>query len=318
MAHKPTAGEMSTSTPRAFAVDRKIGHILGTNTKMEKLPDGREIINSGVTMAPAKRSGIVNVCAGATAACIATCVLWFAGRRMSAKMRACAKNITTLWALWPARFYARFNRELSNQERRAAAAGVGSYCRPNVASDLNHDHVVAAHPSTTFYDYTAIFARMVDYLAGCLPKNYFLTFSVKESTPFDHVAHVLENGGNVAVVVDTYYWGPSHRYGLMPETATFTTPDGRRSITVPVIDGDRHDIRTPEYDGRGKMIGLRLKAQSNKVKARARLLGFAKPFALGGKENSARYDMRQGGHITIILPAAAPAGNPALSILQTA
>lgn len=129
------------------------------------------------------------------------------------------RNLTALWFYWPERFYARYDRELTNQERRAAAAGVESYNRPNVASDLNHDRIVAAHPRTTFYDYTAGFVRMIEYLAGRLPANYHLTLSVKESTPFDNVEYVISRGGNVAVVVDTYYWGPTKRYGLMPAHA---------------------------------------------------------------------------------------------------
>lgn len=306
MAHKATAEELATVNAKGRAADARVGKILGTNTKLEKLPDGREVINSGVTMAPSKRSGIVNVCEWASAACIATCVLWFAGRRAAAKMRECARNVTRLWFFWPARFYARYDRELTNQERRAAAAGVESYNRPNVASDLNHDRIVSKHPATTFYDYTAGFVRMVEYLTGKLPANYHLTFSVKESTPFEHVEYVLSRGGNVAVVVDTYYWGPTHRYGLMPARATFQTADGSRFFTVPVIDGDRHDIRTPEFDGRGRMIGLRLKAQSNRVKELARARGFAKFFGRGGKEHSTRFEMRQAGEIVITLPTLDP------------
>lgn len=309
MATRPTTREMETATPRGLDADRKVAHILGTNTKLEKLPDGRRVINSGVTMAPSKRSGIVNVCQWASAACIAACVLWFAGRRAGAKMRECARNVTRLWHFWPDRFYSRYDRELTNQEKRAAAEGVESYHRPNVASDLDHDRIIGRHPATTFYDYTAGFERMVAYLAGKMPPNYHLTFSVKESTPYDHVAYVLERGGNVAVVVDTYYWGPTHRYGLMPASATIRSADGQRSITIDVIDGDRHDIRTPEFDGRGRMIGLRLKAQSNKVKELARRRGFAKAFAMGGKEHSARGEMVQGGRIEFTLPSLAPSGS---------
>lgn len=308
MAARPTPAELTSANPRGILADERVAHILGTNTKLEKLPNGRQVINSGVTMAPSKRSGIVNVCQWATAACIAACVLWFAGRRAGARMRECARNVTRLWYFWPERFYSRYDRELTNQERRAAAEGLESYHRPNVASDLNHDRIVSAHPATTFYDYTAGFERMCSYLDGKLPANYHLTFSVKESTPYEHIEHILSRGGNVAVVVDTYYWGPTHRYGLMPKSAVFFNASvPGMFINCPVIDGDRHDIRTPEFDGRGKMIGLRLKAQSNKVKALARAKGFAKPFTLGGKEHSTRGEMLQRGSITIQLQSESPA-----------
>jgi len=305
MAHKATAIELETATPQGLKYDAKVGKILGTNTKMEKLPNGREIINSGCTMAPSKRSKIVNVCGWATAACIATCVLWFSGRRAGARMRECARNVTLLWYYWPERFYSRYDRELSNQEKRARAAGVESYNRTNVASDLNHDRIISRHPDTTFYDYTAGFGRMMDYLWGLLPPNYHLTFSVKESTPFEHVKDIIALGGNVAVVVDSYYWGPTHRYGLMPQRAVFQTADGE-NFSVDVVHGDKHDIRTPEFDGRGKMIGLLLKAQSNKVKEKARTSGFARYFSRGGKEFSTRHEFRQAGTIVITLPRSNP------------
>jgi len=216
-------------------------------------------------------------------------------------MRECAKNITALFFFWPDRFYARYDRELTNQETRAAALGVKSYHRPNVASDVDHDRIIGNHPATRFYDYTAVYGRILAYLNGELPPNYSLTFSVKESTPYEFVRNVIRRGGNVAVVIDSYYWGSSHRYGLLPATVTFT--DGSDEITVDCVDADRDDIRTPERDGSGKACLLRMKSQSKKLKETARKLGFSKPFALGGKEHSTRFEMRMSGHCVIRLPS---------------
>lgn len=300
-------------SPKAEKYDRAVSSLLGTNSKLEKAPSGEEILNSGVTLAPSKRSGMLDVCKWATAACIACCCLWWAGRRLGAKIRQAARNRTGLFFYWPERFYARLDREIERQQAEADTLGIRSFCRLNVASDLDHDTVPGRHPQTTFYDYTAGFDRMMKYLAGGMPSNYHLIFSVKESTPFDDIRDIIGRGGNVAIVIDSYYWGQTKRYGLVPSIIEFTTPDGGESFTVSCVDGDRHDIRTPEFDGRGKAVALRLKAQSNRVKDLARRKGFAKPFALGGKEYSTRYEFRQGGHCTVVLPRRAPAGLPILS-----
>jgi hypothetical protein len=68
-----------------------------------------------------------------------------------------------------------------------------------------------------------------------LPVNYSLTFS--QDTHNERLAErFLSSGGNVAVVFGE------------DRPATWRG--------FPVIDGDRHDIRTPAMDGRGVVIGL--------------------------------------------------------------
>ena len=137
---------------KAMKYDRDVDSLLGTNTKLEKTPNGEDILNSGVTLAPSKRSGVLDVCRWATAACIATCCLWFAGRRVGAIIRRAARNRTGLFFFWPDRFYERLNHEIGKQESEADALGVRSFCRLNVASDLEHDHIPGQHPRTIFYD----------------------------------------------------------------------------------------------------------------------------------------------------------------------
>jgi hypothetical protein len=269
----------------------RVNSILGSNSKLLKTPAGFAALNEGVSLAPAKRSGVVNVCEFATAACIAACVLWFAGRTMTATVRAAAIARTMLWYFDPAVFYSRLREELASLARRAAAVGARAFCRLNVASDIDHGpEIPAAFPDITFYDYTKSVERVLRYLSGEFPANYHLSLSVHESSPFADVSAVLARGGNVVVVVDSYYWGPSKRYGTLPASVCFTSPTGER-ITVPAVDGDVSDIRSPEFDGRGVAVCLRLKSQSNKVKAAARKSGFARPWSLGGKDHSQRYEM---------------------------
>jgi hypothetical protein len=287
---------MSANTVRVprnhAAIDwsARVESILSGNAKLDKTPAGVPAIVSGISMAPAKRSGVVNVCPHATPACIAACVLWFAGRTVTTVVRGAAKARTMLWHFQPATFYARLRRELAAQEQRAAREGSRSFVRLNTASDIDHGpDIPAAFPATTFYDYTKDVERVRRYVRGLLPANYHVSLSVHEHSRFDDVADILRSGGNVVVVVDSYYWGPSKRYGTLPAQVCFVSPTGER-LEVGSVDGDIADPRTPEFDGRGNAVCLRLKSQSNAVKERARRSGFARPWSLGGKDYSARFD----------------------------
>lgn len=284
---------MKAKTPRnpaAIDWNSRVSSILSSNSKIEKTPAGVPIINSGISLAPAKRSGVRNVCGSATAGCIAACVLWFAGRTVTAVVRAAAIARTMLLQFSPDVFHARLDREIESQERAADAAGARSFVRPNAASDEDYGPRIAArHPRSTLYDYTKVRQRVRDYLAGKLPPNYHVSYSVHEHARFDDVAEFLRGGANVVVVVDSYYWGPTKRYGTLPAAVEFRSPAGE-SITVSAIDGDVSDIRTPEFDGRGNAVCLRLKSQSGKVKENARKTGFARRFEFGGKEFSARFE----------------------------
>lgn len=275
--------------PETIDWNSRVNSILSSNAKLLKTPSGVDALNEGVSLAPAKRSGVANVCEFATAACIAACVLWFAGRTVTAVVRAAAIARTMLLTFSPAVFYARLRRELQGLADRAAAIGARAFCRLNVASDVEHPReIMAEFPAVTFYDYTKSVERVLRYLVGEFPANYSLSYSVHESSTFADVSAILGRGGNVVLVVDSYYWGPSKRYGTLPAAVTFTGPAGER-ITVPAVDGDVSDIRTPEFDGRGVAVCLRLKSQSNRVKAAARKSGFARPWSLGGKEHSSRH-----------------------------
>lgn len=276
--------------PAAVDWNSRVSSILSSNSKIEKTPAGVPIINSGISLAPSRRSGVRNVCGAATAGCIAACVLWFAGRTVTAVVRAAAIARTMLLQFSPDVFHARLDAEIDAQERAADAVGARSFVRPNAASDEDYGPAIAArHPLTTFYDYTKVRQRIRDYLAGKFPPNYHVSYSVHEHSAFRDVAEFLRAGGSVVVVVDSYYWGPTKRYGTLPAAVEFRGPDGS-TLTVPAVDGDVADIRTPEFDGRGVAVCLRLKSQSSRVKENARKTGFARPFQFGGVEHSQRYD----------------------------
>jgi hypothetical protein len=269
----------------------RVDSVLSSNAKLEKTPAGGAAIVTGISLAPAKRSGVVNVCQFATKACIAACVLWFAGRTVTAAVRAAATARTMLWHFDPTTFYARLRKELSALVRKGARDGKRIFVRLNTASDIDHGtDIPASFPSVVFYDYSKSVERVLRYCRGLYPANYFISLSVHEDSAFADVSEVLQAGGNVVVVVDAYYWGPSKRYGLLPAKVCFVSPTGER-ITVASVDGDIADVRTPEFDGRGAAVCLRLKGQSNKTKENARRSGFARPWSLGGKEHSQRFEM---------------------------
>jgi hypothetical protein len=265
------------------AMNAAVRSILSDNTKLRKLPDGQRVINAGVTLAPSKRSGIVNVCPHATAACILVCVLWFAGRTVTRTVREAATKRTRLWFYDAATFYARLGRELAGLSRKAARDGVRAFCRLNVASDINHPHeVVSAHPSITFYDYTKDEGKAAAYGRGELPQNYHVSYSVSERTTFATARELNTLGVNLVVVFDSHYFGPLHRFGIVPSSVQFVNRTTGESFTVDTVDGDIHDLRTPEFDGRGVVVALRAKSGA-KLRARAVELGFIKRFAGGAR-----------------------------------
>jgi len=271
--------------------NERVESILSSNAKLEKTPAGGPALVSGVSLAPAKRSGVVNVCPHATPACISACVLWFAGRTVTAAVRNAAIARTMLWHFRPEVFYARLRKELSAIVRKGNREGKRIFVRLNTASDIDHGpDIPAAFPVVTFYDYTKDVDRVRRYTRGELPENYHVSLSVHEDSTFADVADILRSGGNVVVVVDSYYWGPSKRYGTLPAQVCFVSPTGER-ITVESRDGDIADPRTPEFDGRRNAVCLRLKGQSNKTKENARKSGFARPWSLGGKEHSIRFEL---------------------------
>lgn len=298
---------MSTDTPSLESLNSAVREILSDNTKLRKLPTGSEIINAGVSLAPAKRAGVANVCPHATPGCLAACVLWFAGRTVTAVVRRAAIARTKLWHFYPAAFYDRLHRALSALERRAAKLGVRAFCRLNVASDIEHPHdVCSRHPGITFYDYSKDVGRCMRYASGEFPSNYHLSYSLNEESTFENVEKLLNAGVNIIAVFNSHYFGPRHRYGVLPAAVQFLTAGGFMGRTVAVVDGDVHDLRTPEFDGRGVVVGLRLKG-GRISKARAIATGFARTWNAAAEKEYFVDELRREGTAAVILKTAAAA-----------
>lgn len=265
------------------SIDTAVRSILSDNTKLRKLPDGSRIINAGVTLAPSKRSGVVNVCPHATAACILVCVLWFAGRTVTRTVREAATKRTRLWFYDPARFYARLRRELNALARKAARDGVRAFCRTNVASDVDHPaEVYESHPDVTFYNYTKNVETAAAYGRGELPANYHVSYSVSERTTFADASMLHALGVNLVVVFNSHYFGPLHRYGAVPSRVIFRDRTTGNEFATDTVDGDIHDLRVPEFDGRGVCVPLRAKG-SKTLRETAARMGFIRHHEEGAK-----------------------------------
>lgn len=243
--------------------------LLGTNAKLSKTAgDAAKYFAAGLTLAPASLSGH-NVCNASTIGCRSACLAHFSGRRVSRVARAKALRDTLRYFDDRAGFLADLDRDIAAHVRKAEQLQLVPIVRLNVGSDLDWCDVVARWSGVQFYDYTKVQSRFRRYLAGQLPSNYSLTFSASERTTDAQLRDVLEQGGNVATVFDVLYNPQQGKIGPLPKTVALA---GRR---FRVVDGDRHDVRLPEIDGRSVVIGLRLKG-TNAAKSGARQHLFAK------------------------------------------
>lgn len=230
-----------------------VRRLLSTNTKLEKIPNTeRRYLVRGLSLAPHAQSGR-NVCPWA-GACVAACVLWFAGRTVMKAVRDAMIARTKWFHADRAGFLSALTRELVALVRAAHKAGATPVVRLNVASDIVWERIAPELfnvPGLIAYDYTKAPPRA----RRDLPANYFLTHSFHERTTLADIADAVALGRNIAVVFDSIYNGQRKKYGAMPGQVVFTDASGA-TITLPVVVGDSHDYRLPEIDGRGVVVGL--------------------------------------------------------------
>jgi len=212
-------------------------------------------LNAILYMAPKDSAGVGDLCVF-SGACADICLGAHSGQ---ASMRKDDEdNAVTLARKARARAYMTerelFLRYVTEDVKRlqgiAERMGLKLCYRFNGSTDVGVPAwLCAAFPDVTFIDYTKNPNKMAQYLAGRLPPNYFVTFS--RDTHNERLAErFLGQGGNVAVVFGN------------------GRPDTWHGFAV--IDGDKHDIRTPQMDGRGVVIGLTPKG----AKARRETKGF--------------------------------------------
>ena len=243
--------------------------LLRTNSKLLKsIPETAKYLLTGLTLAPHSISGH-NVCKGSSKGCRDSCNMLFSGLRVTPQARYAA-IAQTLWLFDDRQsFVAQLHRDIGQHVRRAERAQLNPLIRLNMASDLDWLEVIDKWPTVTFFDYTKIRGRFEQYLNGKLPENYHLTFSRHEKHSPELIESLLSRGGNVAQVFDVAYNGQRKMFGPLPEFETVG------SLQASVIDGDKHDVRLPNIDGSGVIVGLRVKG-TNAAKESARESGFAR------------------------------------------
>jgi hypothetical protein len=290
-----------SATMLAYAENwnEKTKALLGENAKLTKLPGGAPVLAQGVSMAPGMHSLFVNVCQHLTKGCFNSCVLHFAGRTTGPTVRAAARARTGLWHFLPDVFYRRLRAELVAFAKRCARLGVVGYIRLNTASDIDHgSELPNMFPNIVFYHYTKSIKRCIQYARGLRPANEHYSFSVSERTTFNQVQQLAALRCNMILVVDAWYHaqykcrktGAKGRYAPLPAVVTFKNADGQ-TVTLPAVDGDVHDLRVPEFDGRGVVVCLRLKGKKA-AKENARATGFAKPWQLGKEKVVGEFTQR--------------------------
>jgi hypothetical protein len=198
-------------------------------------------LNAILYMAPSDSAGVGNLCPH-SGACRELCLGEHSGQ--AAIRREDEDNATTLARKARARAYMTdretFMRyvilDIMRLRKLAHNMGLKLVYRFNGSTDVAvPPTLMRQFPDVTFIDYTKNPNRMAAYLTSKLPANYFLTFS-RDIHNERLAERFLSQGGNVAVVFGEDR--PAMWHGFA------------------VIDGDRHDIRTPEMDGRGVVIGL--------------------------------------------------------------
>lgn len=192
-------------------------------------------------LAPAKLSGIINVCPSASVGCKAMC-LNTAGRGQMSMVQQVRLARTIHLKQNPNAFRAQLHDEVASVISSAVRANMIPAIRVNGTSDLPRLALPLAEEFDTvqFYDYTKIpqpYKRT--------RKNYDLTFSRSETNEKDCL-DALANGINVAVV--------------------FSTKKGEKLpdeyLGYEVINGDEHDLRF--LDKKGVIVGLTAKGRAKK------------------------------------------------------
>lgn len=240
-----------------------------SNHKLGLLPEGREYLAErfkifGLTLAVADTSGY-NVCPQSTPACRAACVLDNVGNANYPAVKEARKRKTHLLFENPAEFHRLLRLDFAKVDRLAQRDGFTPLFRMDVGSDLGWFRYARDFVDFRFYGYTKVYSRF----SKPIPKNMHLTYSWNDLSLQRGVdpGRIFDAGQNVAAVVSTRY-----KQGKRPSDPLPGIIDLAGYRKRP-IDGDLHDWRIPEVDGRGRLIALRFKG-SKAAKQEAISSGF--------------------------------------------
>lgn len=226
-------------------------------TKLDKANGASTgFINRGLTLATSREAtpfigSAFDACIGATDACRMACVGSRTGQGRLPSSAIARIGRTIALHVDPVTFWARYDREVQREQRRAERKGYKLAMRCNVASD--HAHVAArsaaTHPDVTHYDYTAITSNMRR------DDGVRRVYSLKDGAQRRMLAkRMLADGHGIAVV----FAASARRKEPLPATWN----------GAPVIDGDLHDLWFLQAPASGPfVVGLRVKGDNGQVQA---------------------------------------------------
>ena len=205
--------------------------------KGQKLNTEKTYVTAIMYLAPHKLSG-VNVCPMAEqAGCVEGC-LNSAGMGKFSNVQKARIAKTAWFNLDPVGFVDALKRDIDRFASWAIRKDLTPTIRLNGTSDIRFERygVPQSFPELTFYDYTKLHNRKG------LPDNYSLTWSYSEASKAysARLGDVIKSGMNAAAVFRN----------KLP--ASFKG--------VPVVDGDKHDLRF--LDPQGVIVGLKAKGKA--------------------------------------------------------
>ena len=203
------------------------------------------ILTGMLSLASNNTSGY-EVCPFATKECRANCNGLYSGRARFSNVRKARINKTKRFFEDRETFLKELELDIRYLLLEADSKGLKPAIRLNGYSDILWENIIVKDgknffelfPDVQFYDYTAFPIRH----RNTTIKNYHLTFSRKENTPWELIETTLQGGHNVAIVFS----------GEMPQTFR----------GYQVINGDTNDVRF--NDPQGAIIGLTPKGDLKK------------------------------------------------------
>lgn len=179
-------------------------------------------------------------------ACADVCLARHSGRMVFANVQQAQIERTRLWWNDRPEFIGRMLEEARAHVKACERDGFRPAFRPNGASDILWEREcpelleLAESAGALVYDYTKIPLRF----RANRPAHYHLTFS-RDERNHAHALDALRAGSNVAIV-------------------SADIPAGSMFQGFPTVDGDAHDVRVPEFDGRGRWIVLKPKGSARR------------------------------------------------------
>jgi predicted GNAT family acetyltransferase len=310
---EPKAAKAAVKDARSSLGDYGVKQLLAKNAKMMKsetgieggvpikLPDGRGIETTGLSLAPAYEERGFNTCPN-SASCKTSCLgktsggnfMFGGGSDLDAMKgpRLAHYNNTQAMINDPKSFAIALNDEISKAEAKAAANGNKLGVRLNVLSDLHpkvYESIIKAHPDVEFYDYTK-------NASNPIAPNHHLTYS---STGVSQPAGINgtmmsedikgADGNVIAKGAPTGVNNPNQNWSRMRNrldngqniAMSFSSKGKAGDANLPqtlhdletgkqyrVVDGDTHDFRPMDAQAPGQpgvVVGLRNKAGTTKA-----------------------------------------------------